>query len=232
MIPELIHFIWIDIPTLEMPELFKNCIISAVKNTNCKVILHTDADICISGVETRKREFDLCVKGVKYNPSEIVDQGKRVSHLKDIYRLQILLENGGIYSDCDTLWLKNPWSLLNKKCFIGYQTKSYKVLCNAIIGAEANHPAIKEYLDWIIEEFPPKKYWKIADPHKLWCKRDDVFFVESSLFFPVPYWKNKEWIKSDTGQKKIHNAIAFHLYASTSEDPTQYMDDLFRYLAL
>ena len=78
--------------------------------------------------EIRKRQFDFSVKGVEYDPNEVVDQGKRVSHIKDILRLQILLEEGGIYSDCDTLWLKNPWELVSKKCFIGFQTKSYKVL--------------------------------------------------------------------------------------------------------
>lgn len=230
MIPEVIHFIWITIDSAGIPELFKTCILSAVKNTNCKVILHTDLDVVLPGVEIRKRQFDFSVKGVEYDPNEVVDQGKRVSHIKDILRLQILLEEGGIYSDCDTLWLKNPWELVSKKCFIGFQTKSYKVLCNAIIGAEKGHPAIKQYLDWIIKIFPPKKYWATADPYKLWCDRDDVFFVESAVLYPIPYWKERKWIESKTGRKKIESATAFHLYSSTTDNPSVYFKELIDYV--
>ena len=230
MIPEVIHFIWCNYDSAGMPELFQNCITSAVRNTNCKVVLHTDLNITLPGVEIRNRVFDYKIKDIEYNPAEVVEQGKRISHFKDIYRLQVLLEEGGIYSDCDTLWLKNPWSLLTKKCFIGFQTKSYKVLCNAIIGAEKGHPAIKLYLDWLIKIFPCKKYCKPADPYKLWNGRDDVFFVESAVLYPIPYWKERKWIESKTGQKKIENAIAFHLYSSTTENPTKYLKELFEYL--
>lgn len=235
MIPEKIHFIWITLDSDGIPELFKNCITSAVRNTNCQVFLHTDLDINLPGVITRKREFDCVVKGVKYNPTDIVDTtgnrvGKRVSHIKDIVRLQILLEEGGIYSDCDTLWLKNPWSLLQCKAFIGFDNKGYKVLCNAIIGAEKDHPAIKQYLDWTLSIFPPKKYWIPANPYKLWAKRDDVSFIESALLFPIPHWKDRQWIASETGKKKLQAAIACHLYISGCGSPKEYMPELFNYL--
>jgi hypothetical protein len=211
MIPAVIHFIWVSLGET-LNSLQEMGILSAVLNTNCKVILHTDdTSICLPGVETRYREFPTKINGVDFNKDENVNHvwGKRVSHLKDVVRLQILYEEGGIYSDIDVLWLRHPWRFLEEKVVIGFQNKSYHTLCNAVMMAEPKNEAIKKYLDWTISIYPPKKYWIPANPYKLWKDNPDICMVDKYHFFPLPWSK-----KIEHSFTRLEKATAVHLYQS------------------
>jgi hypothetical protein len=198
MIPATIHFIWVSLGET-LPELYKLCILSAVKNTKCKVVLHTDDPIVLPDVETRLREFPKVINGVPFNKDEDVKHGKdahfggRVSHLKDVVRLEILYAEGGIYSDLDCLWLRDPWMFraCGKGVVMGFQTESYKTLCNAVIFAVPQHPLIKAYLDWTVSIYPPKRYWIPANPYKLWeGKNEDALYVKRHHFFQHNFIKD------------------------------------------
>lgn len=212
----MIHFIWISLGE-ELRDLYRLCILSAVLNTSCKVVLHTDdPSIQLPRVETRVRTFPSEIKGIPFNPNETLNYqlGRRVSHLKDIVRLEILYEEGGIYSDLDVLWLRNPFFYMDQKVVIGYQSKSYKFLCNAILFAEPRHPAIKDYLDWVISIYPPKKYWTPANPYKVWEQKGytDLTYVGQTVF----YGRSSRDTRPHTLEKLL-KATAIHLYQSTGE---------------
>lgn len=214
MIPLVIHFIWVSLNE-QLPELFKLCILSAVVATKCKVVLHTDdPSIVLPGVETRLREFPKMINGVDFDPNEDVKHhfGRRVSHLKDVVRLQILHEEGGIYSDLDVLWLRHPWFLMDYRVVIGYQAKAYRTLCNAVMMAEPGHEAIKDYLDWTISIYPPRKYWIPANPFRLWRSKEylqELTYVERSEFFGRAYTDDEDYMFH-----KLYKATAIHLYYS------------------
>ena len=205
MIPEVLHFIWIDLGDA-FPESYVRNLKLAKRNTNCRLVLHTNLDIQIPDVEISKIQ-------PKYSKKELltpVGQGLRVAHYTDILRLEILYEHGGIYSDLDIIWLKNPWHLLHHPLFIGFDNKAYKILCNAVIGSVARHPALNQYREWLESIWPPKKYWVPANPYKLWKERTDVVFLEKYEFFPLSYNKPIEkltWEKS----------TAIHLYHSSGK---------------
>jgi hypothetical protein len=180
MIPKVIHFIWVSLGE-EFQMKYRYGILSALENTNMKVVLHTDdASISIPGVEVRLREFPTTINNTVFNKDDqifygyqkrdsvkpIESLGKRVSHLKDIVRCEILYDEGGVYSDLDTLWFRNPWELFCKKVVIGWSNQAYKNLCNAVLMSEPGHPAMKKYKEWLISIYPCKKYWVPANPYK------------------------------------------------------------------
>ena len=221
MIPRTLHFIWIAMGET-LNELQRLCLYSAVLHTNCKVVLHTDdPTIRLKGIETRLRTFPTQIKG--HSVQEDIPQGKRISHLKDIVRLEILHEEGGIYSDLDCIWLKDPWPLLDCKVAIGYTNKGYRVLCNAVILSEAKQPALLEYRDWILDTWPPKKYWTPANPYKLWEKREEVKLLDRYLFFPRTYKDTSEIHFAD-----VEKSFCIHLYMSFKNPVAGSLLDLIR----
>jgi hypothetical protein len=216
MIPRVIHFIWISAgehPTED--QLFG--VKSAVLNTTCHIVLHTDDPTIkpIPGVEIRKREFPKTINGVPFNPDDKIEyegQARRVSHVKDIVRLEILHKEGGVYSDLDVVWLRNPWEYWDKKVVIGFTNKGYKILANAIMMAQPGHPALLQYRDWLVSIYPAKKYWIPANPYKLWKDDPDITMVDKYVFYPVA-WKDAKEITP----KDVEKSIAVHEFASMGD---------------
>ena len=204
MIPEVLHFVWLDLGS-PFPEKYKKSLLIATRNTRMKVVLHTnDEKIQVPGVEIRLRTFETDFNNHKFDKEK-----DYIANITEITRLEILYNEGGVYSDLDVYWLKHPWHLLHHSCFIGYDNKAYKILCNAVIGAEAGHQALKQYRDWIVSVWPPKKYWGIANPYKLWKDRTDVVMVDKFEFFPV------RWTKmNNVTMKHVEKSTALHLYDS------------------
>ena len=106
MIPPKLHFIWIG--GGEFKKSYEHAIRSAQQNTNFDIFLHTDQAIDISGVTTVHREAP---QGINVTS---------LAHLSDIIRCDVLYEEGGIYSDFDAIWLRNPYEFMDKKVVIGY----------------------------------------------------------------------------------------------------------------
>jgi len=82
--------------------------------------------------------------------------GLEYAHHADIIRLQVLLENGGVYADIDTLFVKPyPDSFYLSQCVLGRETITLEVetLCNAVIFAQANSEFVQRWLDGILDEF-------------------------------------------------------------------------------
>jgi len=207
MIPKTVHFIWLGAWKKE----FEYGIQSVLKNTTMKPILHTNEDIHIEGVETRNLEN--IYEGISTTC---------VAHRCDIMRLDILYKYGGIYSDLDVIWLRNPTEYFNKKVVIGYTNKSYKILCNAVLMSEAGNQALQTYKDWLLSIMPCKKYWIPANPYKLW-KDSDVTMVDRKDFFPIRYQDiSKEWSFDD-----VKNSICVHLFCSMNDIQTIY-DTVFK----
>lgn len=86
-------------------------------------------------------------------PDEIF--GNRLSsyaHMSDIVRLRVLLSEGGIYLDIDTICLRSFAPLLSYPCVLGYQIApdgSVEGLCNAVILAQAESRFLHEL--WFIQ---------------------------------------------------------------------------------
>ena len=135
MISNIIHFIWINERMFGRQELL--CLKSALKNTSCQVMLHTNLlegeakDYCPYQLKEERltikyQPYSCYVKGIKVRPAT----------LSDILRIQILQEYGGIYSDMDMLWLNEfPIPLDNVSLVSTWENQSYKIVTNSVIAA-------------------------------------------------------------------------------------------------
>jgi len=202
MIPPKLHFVWIG--GGEFKKSYEHAIRSAQQNTKFEIFLHTDQDVDVSGVTVRR----IRIPDIKTSC---------IAHLTDIIRCDILFEEGGIYSDLDVIWLRNPYEFMDKKVVIGYSNQSYKILCNAVMMTEAGHPAIKKYKDWLLTIMPCKKYWVPANPYHLWKEDPDVLMIKKKYFFPVNYKHIPEATLED-----FEDSIAAHLFASMHDLDAHY----------
>lgn len=148
MIPPILHFIWIKGRQFQYREYL--CLKSALKNTPYHIFLHTDLEPGDAGIYcpyslSHDRFtliyccFSLMYRGIKIRPAT----------LSDIYRIQILQEHGGIYSDLDMLWLKEFPVSLEDFCLVApWENQSYKIVTNCVIAAEKGYDfslLLKEY---------------------------------------------------------------------------------------
>ena len=80
-------------------------------------------------------------------------EAKKWVKLSDYMRMLILHQQGGIYLDADVELLpgKNFNDLLDCPMFVGQEKNG--IFSNAVVGAEAGHPLLKEYLRRIEDNF-------------------------------------------------------------------------------
>lgn len=78
---------------------------------------------------------------------------KKWTKAADYLRIYLLYELGGVYLDADASVIPdaNFDDLLGNKLFCGFEKNG--IISNAIIGAEAGHPLLKEYLRRIDDNF-------------------------------------------------------------------------------
>ena len=76
----------------------------------------------------------------------IKQNGLQYAHKTDFLRLKILYEQGGVYADMDTLFVKPyPEQLFESLCVLGHEEygAGVKTLCNAVIFAQAKSEFIQ-----------------------------------------------------------------------------------------
>lgn len=129
----------------------------------------------------------------------------------DLVRLEALWNHGGIYLDADVELLKPLDSLLDGGPFAAWENSSQ--LCNAVIGAEPHHPAVREAIEVLISEV--KKGMPPVGPRALtaaWRFRDDVRLLPRESFYPYGYWE-KERAGEDFTQ--VEGCFGVHHWAAT-----------------
>ncbi|KAL0469841.1 hypothetical protein QR685DRAFT_527729 [Neurospora intermedia] len=90
-----------------------------------------------------------------HHPPPPEEEGTQYAHLSDTLRLQILLEQGGIYLDIDVFAFRSFSPLLlspggggrQRDTLLGYEGGSRWGLCNAVIVARPNATFIRRWLD-------------------------------------------------------------------------------------
>jgi mannosyltransferase OCH1-like enzyme len=162
MIPQVLHQIWIQ-RTISFGYLEYWCLFSSVKRSGLPVILHTDliegqaGEFCpykIPNLTIRQVVFSDDIKGVK---------AKHIAHFCDWYRINLLLTEGGVYSDIDQFWLSSIKHLCEHQAFACYQNEAYKTVANGVFGCSANDANLLKYKEAYQTS---KTYWKSANMFK------------------------------------------------------------------
>jgi len=119
---------------------------------------------------------------------EIFASAPTLAAKADIMRYEILL-NGGIYVDTDIEPLRSFEPLLSHGFFAGFEDENY--LCNAVIGAERGHPAVKALVGalpgWVSgrgHETTNVQTGPLFITTQL-LGRDDVTLLPETAFYPV-----------------------------------------------
>ena len=142
----------------------------------------------------------------------------------DILRLQILIEQGGIYLDIDAVSLKPFGDLLNNSCVMGFESGGDTIataesITNAVILCEPNHPFMIEWLRQTGENLKDKNwaYHAVNLPlEMLRTNAYDVHLEPMSSFMPFG-WKDK-WVFGKEGVERLANSYTMHLWETIWKD--------------
>jgi mannosyltransferase OCH1-like enzyme len=167
-----------------MNELELYSLAEAVRISDMKVVLHTDAQIDISGVEVRLVEFPT-----HHNGKPI----KHIEHSVDMKRFEVAQEEGGFYSDTDIVLFKPLTELLRyEKNVFAFQNKAYKTICIGFFGCSINNDIITRARKAYLDGYPGKSYHALASFKKLVPDILDLVVGHNELvilpqreFFPV-----------------------------------------------
>lgn len=161
-----------------------------------------------------------------------------IAHQTGVIRLQILLEDGGIYMDVDTICNKPFDDLLNNQCVLGVQGRpdgAIEGLCDGVILAEKDSDFIKH---WLLSYQSHRskgrdQYWAehaVHMPYQLSKQYPELIHVEPYDSFHYPLYHSDEPLASTVGikllfeQDGVSNSYCHHLWETVSWEP--YLKDL------
>ncbi len=162
-----------------------------------------------------------------------------IAHQTGVMRLQVLLEEGGIYMDVDTISTRPFTNLLNNTCVIATQgtpNGGIEGLCDGVILAEPN----SEFLEhWLLSYQSHRskgrdEYWAehaVHMPYFLSQKYPELLHIEPYSSFHYPLYHSNEPAASTIGIKLLfeqdinfEKAYCHHLWETVSWD--QYLKDM------
>jgi len=148
------------------------------------------------------------------------------AHQADVFRLQTLIEQGGIYLDLDTICCASFDRLLDQRCVLGHQTKDQSYgLCNAAILAERQSAFLQLWLDGYksFRSSGLDKYWdehSVRLPLKLArsLKASDraAVHIEPHTTFFAAGFQVKELTRLFETCEEFPKSVSHHLWASYS----------------
>ncbi len=107
-------------------------------------------------------DFDFGLDESKYldhaEGQFIKQHGYQYAHQADVVRLQVLLKEGGVYADIDTLFVRPyPEEYYDAECLLGKEATDEvhetSTLCNAVIMAKPQSRLVSAWLENMFEEF-------------------------------------------------------------------------------
>lgn len=151
MIPNIIHFIWIDSPYGRVFNVINMLAVKMAKDIirPDKIYMHH------CGQPQNNHHWDEIKPLCEMVPFMVADEyeGQKLGYIQyqsDLKRLEVLRDHGGIYLDTDMLMIKPIDDLFNSRCMMGVQSEradgSIESLCAALIMAEPNCEFINEWI--------------------------------------------------------------------------------------
>ncbi len=134
----------------------------------------------------------------------------------DVFRLQRLYAEGGIYLDTDAITTKPFTDLLHNHCVLGVDHKN-EVIPNGMILARPGHPFLKRWLDTLASELnnPVWATHAVVLPYRLY--REDPTQIDEyhvDLFLPFG-WEDKGILGTDLSYAdRVRDAYCVHMWES------------------
>lgn len=162
-----------------------------------------------------------------------------VAHQTGVMRLQILIEEGGIYMDVDTISKKPFTDLLHHDCVLGiqgYPNGAIEGLCDGVILAKKDSEFLKH---WLLSYRTHRskgrdEYWAehaVHMPYILSRQYPNLLHIEPYSSFHYPLYHGNDPVASTDGikvlfeqNKDFENAYCHHVWESITWEP--YLKDL------
>jgi len=211
-VPRIFHFVFGLRPQTEPFHLcFYLCLASCMEvNRPDRVVLHYRYmpygpwwDRIKDRLALRPIELDTYFENYAYPDPSM--EPYRYAHLADAARLRALLDEGGIYADIDTLFVRPlPEAFYTRRCTMGKEKVDWNAiaareaggsLCNAWIMAEPGSLFIKRWLDELYRAFDGT--WSAHAtflPYRLSKQMPEAIHVEPERSF-FPYDWSKQGIR-------------------------------------
>ena len=157
-----------------------------------------------------------------------------VAHQTGVIRLQVLIEDGGIYMDVDTISVKPFTDLLDNKCVLGIQGTpdgAVEGVCDGVILAEKG----SEFLKYWLANYKSHRskgrdeFWSehaVQIPYLLTKQYPDLIHIEPYSSFHYPLYHSNEPEASKVGIKlmfeqnlELDGAYCHHVWETTTWDP-------------
>lgn len=179
------------------------------------------------------------VEVVKVTPPEEFNNIKleKFQYKADIFRLQKLIEMGGIYMDIDVISLKPFNDLLHESLVLGVESadnpntidlNEIKSISNAVILAEKNHPFLVEWLKQTGDnlENKPWAYHAVNLPLELTKQQDWHYqLLPRKSFMPFDF-RDEFIFSNDKNQlEKINDSYTMHLWETIWWDKLNNIDN-------
>lgn len=218
MIPKCIHFIFGLEPDFgRAPFSFVHylAVLSAKRlNPDYTIVMHYR-------YEPHNEHWDQAKQLCNLNqlstvPTEV--HGKRIIHMAhkaDVVRMDILLAEGGIYLDMDTICIAPFYPLLNNRCVMGLEIFCGRIngLCNAVIMAEQQSEFMLKWKDRYVD-FDPNNWVRssIYEPYVIACQHQDLIHVEPSESFFRLTWHEDDAILMHKKTIQFERSYSAHLW--------------------
>ena len=145
------------------------------------------------------------------------------AHISDVFRIKLLLSEGGVYCDFDTITLKSFVPLLNKNKFLVADLSNRKMtIGNGVIVCPPNSEYLKTWLG-LWKTFRSKdrdKYWdelsvRVHRSLTLDKELEGTFeILPSHTFYPYSHYRTNELFNKFSPHKITDDTYSVHLYDS------------------
>lgn len=167
--------------------------------------------------------------------------GESMHRIEDLMRLQILLDNGGIFLDADSFALRPFASLLHPAgshdAVLGYEGGNRYGMRNAVMVARRNSTFINDWLEEYIHgpvrlQSPSKS---VMLPKELAAKKPGALCALSpgAFFWPTWTWRHVDWMHEELGEGEaehwereiernggalFHGQLAYHAWSQAARE--------------
>jgi hypothetical protein len=154
------------------------------------------------------------------------------AHRADVFRLQKLLEEGGIYLDTDVLVLRDFTPLLENECVLGNEgADDDSNICNGVILALPNASFVKRWLESYrsFRSVGRDKFWSehsgaISKQLALQFPNEVTILDHKAFFWPLWTHEHLRWMFASAKDLDAPNAYAHHLWEGRAW--AEYTDNL------
>lgn len=221
MIPKIIHFIYgLDEHSSDIPfSYFHYVSIRSAKviNPDCEVVMHYQFEPPNNEWWEKSKNY-MKMDRLSSTPEFI--HGKKVkyhAHKADLLRVEILLAEGGIYLDADTLCVKPFEPLMVNPFTMGMEIYEGQItgLCNAVIISEKDHEFLRLWKEEFVHFRPDHwNFMACLKPLELFLSHQHLVYLEPPESFFRLTWSEKDLQSAHVDVVPYTRSYSMHLWQS------------------